>query len=295
MIDVGSLKNIKEIYVIGHNNVDADSFFSSYILSKILNSFNINSYFAILDDYIISEENKEIINDYLKEKPIILRRSEIENKSFILVDHNDINQSLKNNKCNILFSIDHHIDIKQIKKCYSEEFTSTLLYIYNLFKDKYNFSYEDKVLVALSVMTDSEYLTSTRFKESDRLLYDELNVDLDYKKIRDKYFKTTDFNLDIKFNISNNHKPYDIENINIDRVILKGYFKDRKNIEEYLKEINKIYDNNFLIWNEYDALKTEVYYNGMLVKIYNYILTSSVLIIKDLIKEGILKNNIYRR
>jgi len=295
MVDIDSLKNINEIYVIGHNNVDADSYFSSYILSKILNSFNINSHFAILDDYMISEENKEIINDYLNEKPIILRRKEIENKSFILVDHNDINQSLKNNACNILFSIDHHIDTKQIEKCYSEEFASTLLYIYDLFKDKYNFSYEDKVLIALSVMTDSEYLTSTRFKESDKLLYDELKVNLDYKKIRDKYFKTTNFNLDIKFNISNNHKPYNIENINIDRVILKGYSKDKKYIKEYIKEANKIYGNNFLIWNEYDTLKTEVYYNGILVKTYNYILTSSVLIIKDLIKEGILKNNVYRR
>ena len=34
--------------------------------------------------------------------------------------------------------------------------------------------------------------------------------------------------------------------------------------------------------NEYDTLKTEIYYNGLLVKKYNYILTSSVLIIKDL-------------
>ena len=127
------------------------------------------------------------------------------------------------------------------------------------------------------------------------LLYDELNINLDYKKIRDKYFKTTDFNLDIKFNIKNNHKPYNIENINIDRIILKGYSKDKKNIENYLKEINKIYDNNFLIWNEYDTLKTEVYYNGMLVKTYDYILTSSVLIIKDLIKYKILESNKYRR
>ena len=289
---IDNLKNEKEVYVIGHNNVDADSYFSSYVLSRILNSFNIKSYFTILDDYIIAEENKEIINDYLKEKPIIVNRNEIDNKSFILVDHNDVDQSLKNNKCNILFSIDHHIDTKQIEKCYSVEYTSTLLYIYYLFKDKYNFSEYEKELIALSVMTDSEYLTSSRFKESDKLLYDELNTNLDYKEIRDKYFKTTNFNLDIKLNINNNHKTYNIENVNIDRVILKGYSNDRKHIEKYVEEINKLYDNNFLIWNEYDTLKTVVYYNGNLVNEYEYILTSSVLIIKDLIKDKILKQNI---
>lgn len=137
-------------------------------------------------------------------------------------------------------------------------------------------------------MTDSEYLTSSRYKESDKKLYEELNIDIDYKKTRDKYFKTTDFNLDIKFNITNNHKTYNIENINIDRVILKGYSKNKNIITKYLEEINKTYSNNFLIWNEYDTLKTTVYYNGKLVKEYNYILTSSVLILKDLIKDNII-------
>lgn len=286
-IDINKLKELDNVYIIGHNNVDADSYFSSYILSKILKSFNINSDFVILDDYMISEENKQLINDYLNEKPIIIKRSEIENKNFILVDHNDIDQSLKTDKCNILFSIDHHINTNKIK-CYTEEYTSTLLYIYDLFKDIYNFGKEEKKLIALSVMTDSEYLTSTRYKDSDKKLYEELNIDIDYKKVRDKYFKTTDFNLDIKFNITNNHKPYNIENKNIDRVILKGYSKDRNNIPKYLAKIKKVYNNNFLIWNEYDTLRTEVYYNGKLVKEYNYILTSSVLILKELIKDNII-------
>ena len=206
---IDELKDVNEVYIIGHNNIDADSYFSSYILSKIFNSFNINAHFTILDNYIFNDENKDIINDYLKEKPVILNREKINNKSFILVDHNDINQSLKNNKCNVLFSVDHHIDTNMVK-CYSEEYASTLLYIYSLFKDIYKFSYEDKVLIALSVMTDSEYLTSTRFKESDKKLYDELDVKLDTKEVRNKYFKTTDFNLDIMYNINNNYKSYNI-------------------------------------------------------------------------------------
>lgn len=287
---LNSLKTIDSIYVIGHNNMDFDSYFSSYILSKILRSSNINAIFTILDDYNICDDDRKIVNDYKKENPVVLNRKDIENKNFILVDHNDIDQSLKNDNCNILFAIDHHIDSKKIKECYSVEYTSTLLYIYDLFKNMYKFTENEKELIALSVMTDSEYLTTTRFKDSDKKLYDKLNINFDSKEIQNKYFNTTNFSLSIDYNIKNNYKSYNIENININRVILKGYHKDRNNIDNYLKKLDKLYNNTILIWNEYDTLKTLVYFNLNLVKEYNYILTSSVLIIKDLIKEKKLKN-----
>jgi len=286
---LNKLKNINKIYIIGHNNIDFDSYFSSYILSKILKNFNINAEFTILDDYNISEDSKEIIDDYNKEEPIILNREAIDNKNFIFVDHNDINQSLKNNNCNILFAIDHHIDSKKVKECYSVEYTSTLLYIYDMFKKIYKFNEEEKKLIALSVITDSEYLTTTRFKDSDKELYDELNVNIDQKKIQNKYFKTTNFSLDTRYNIKNNYKSYNIENININRLILKAYSKDRNNIYNYLEEFNKLYNNTLLIWNEYDTSKTLVYFNSNLVKVYDYILTSSILIIKDLINNKKIK------
>lgn len=280
---LNNLKNLDVLYIIGHNNIDFDSYFSSYILSKIFKSLNINAKFTILDNYGIGDDDKEIINDYKIEEPFILNRDEMKNKYFILVDHNDIDQSLKNDNCNILFAIDHHIDSKKVKECYSTEYTSTLLYIYDMFKNIYNFSEQEKKLIALSVMTDSEYLTTSRFKDSDKALYEELNVNINPKEIQAKYFKTTDFNLDINYNIKNNYKSYNIENKNINRVILKGYHNDRKYIERYLDEFSKLYNNALFIWNEYDTLKTLVYFNSILIKEYNYILTSSVLIIKDLL------------
>ena len=39
--------------------MDFDSYFSSYILSRILRSLNINAIFAILDNYNIGEEDKK--------------------------------------------------------------------------------------------------------------------------------------------------------------------------------------------------------------------------------------------
>lgn len=280
---LNNLKKLDEIFVIGHNNMDFDSYFSSYILSEILKYFNVNAKFTILDDYIICDDDKEIISDYKKESPVVLTRKEIDNKTFILVDHNDIEQSLKKENCNIIFAIDHHIDCKKVKECYSVEYASTLLYIYDMFKNIYKFTKEEKELIALSVMADSEYLTSTRFKDSDKELYNELSVNINEKEMQNKYFKTTDFSLDINYNIKNNYKIYNIENINVNRVILKGYYKDRKNINNYLKEFSRLYNNTLFIWNEYDTLKTLVYFNSNLVKEYDYILTSSVLIIKDLL------------
>ena len=279
---INELKKYDEIYIIGHDNIDADSIFSSYILSKILNNFGINAKFSILDDCKISSQDKKLINDYLKIKPLVLKREDIENKNFILVDHNDIDQSLKNDKCNILFAIDHHIDSKKVKECYTVEYTSTLLYIYSLFKDVYEFNNEEKILIALSVMTDSEYLTSSRFKESDKKLYNELNVSINVEDIRNKYFKTTDFALDIIDNINNNYKFYNVENRIFNRVILKGYSNERHNIKNYLNKMSELYNNTLLIWCEYDTKTTSVYYNQELVKEYDYILTSSVLIIKEL-------------
>ena len=66
MIDISYLKEYDKLYVIGHETLDADSYFSSYILSKVLSSFGINAIFTILDDYVFLDEDSELINDYLK-------------------------------------------------------------------------------------------------------------------------------------------------------------------------------------------------------------------------------------
>ena len=282
---VNDLKNYDELYIIGHNNVDCDSYFSSYILYKILRSFNINAYFCFLDTFNILKEDKNIIDDFKIEEPVIIKKSEIKTKSFILVDHNDPSQSLGDDSYNIVLSIDHHIETNKVKNTYSIEYTSTGLFIYDLFKDIYEFDLVLKDLIALTVMNDSCYLTTSRFKESDKLLYNKLNTSLDVNVIMKKYFNTTDFKLDIDYNIKNNHKVYNIENIEINRVIIKCYDRDLKYISDYINRSNEIYNNNLFILNNFDSHKTNVYYKGNLLREYNSIITSSVLIIKELIDE----------
>ena len=280
---INDLKEYKELYVIGHNNIDTDSYFSSYILSVVLKSFGINAFFCIIEDYNILEEDKKQIEDFSIEKPIVLNKKDIKEKTFILVDHNDPDQSIKEG--NIVLSIDHHIETNRVKNTYSIEYTSTGLFIYDLFKDVYNFNQELKDLVALTTMCDSCFLTTSRFKDSDKVVYNELNTLLDLETIKKKYFKITDFSLDMDFNITNNHKVYHVEDVEINRVILKGYNSEMKYIDEYVKRTNEIYNNSLLIFNNFESINTYVYFKGSLIKTYNQIITSSMLITKDLIKE----------
>ena len=282
---INDLKKYDELYILGHNNIDSDSYFSSYLLYKILKSFNLNVHFCMLDDYSILEEDKKEIEDFKQEEPIILKRNEIKDKTFILVDHNDPSQSLKEDKSNIALSIDHHIISRKVDNCFSSEFTSTGLFIYSLFKEVFTFSQDLKDIVALTVMADSCFLTTSRFKESDKLLFNELHTALDVNDIRKKYFRITDFNMNIDFNINNNHKVYHVDDIEINRVIIKGYDNEKKYMDEYVKRSNEIFDNNLFIWNDFENLITYVYFEGKLLKTYNHIVTSSMLITKDLINE----------
>ena len=134
-------------------------------------------------------------------------------------------------------------------------------------------------------MTDSCFLTTSRFKESDKVLFNELNTSLDVNETKKKYFRITDFSLDMDFNITNNHKVYHVEDVEINRVILKGYNSEMKYIDEYVKRTNEIYNNSLLIFNNFESINTYVYFKGSLIKTYNQIITSSMLITKDLIKE----------
>ena len=281
---IEDLKKYDELYVIGHNNIDCDSYFSSYILATILKSFGINAHFCMLDDYKLLEDDKKIIEDFRREEPIILKRSDLADKTFVFVDHNDTDQSLQGDY-NVVLSLDHHIVTNKVKNTISIEYTSTGLFLYALFKDVYEFDQYLKDLIALTAMTDSCYLTTSRFKDSDKVLFDELNFSYDITETRKKYFKTTDFDLDMDYNITNNHKVYHVEDNEINRVMIKGYDSDKKYMETYMNRSNEMYSNNLFIWNDFENMDTYVYFKGLFLKKYDYIITSSMLITKDLLHE----------
>jgi len=270
---VNKAKNEEEVYVIGHFNPDCDSVFSSYLLSNILNKLGVNAKFAFLDDYVIVNDEKKIVNDFLSTKPTIVDK----NHKFILVDHNNLEGLSKDN---VLGAIDHHIISGEVYDTLEMEYTSTGLLIYDLFKDVYEFSKEEKELIGLTVLTDSEYLLSSRFRDEDKKLFNELDFCLDIKELQRKYFVITDFNKSVEDNMNSNYKEYNYKGKHVCRSLISSY------LDEYNKYFDKYLDyaknNNYLlIWCDYECKKTYVYYEGKELKI-DYILNSTNLILKML-------------
>ena len=164
---ISKCKN-KEIYVLGHKNPDADSIISSYILSNVLKGLGANAQFAVLsEDYNYCESDIKLITDYVKNKPVIV--DDVSNKLFVLVDHNNLEGLSKEN---VLGAIDHHIITGEVYDTLEIEYASTCLLIYDLFKDKYEFNDNEKELIALSVLDDTDYLCSSRFTLEDKKVFD---------------------------------------------------------------------------------------------------------------------------
>lgn len=272
-----------EVYVIGHRLADADSIFSSYILSKILNKMGIKAYFACLENNNYCRNDLKLIKDYLKEEPLII--DETEGKYFILVDHNNLD-GLKNNQ--VLGAIDHHIITNEVYDTLEMEYASTSLLLYDLFKELYEFSDYEKQLIGLTVLQDTEYLCSSRYGRLDKKLFLELNLNLDVLELQNKYFTINDFSLGILKNLEDNYKEYYRNGFLIKRSLIYSYKKEYDLYFSLYKEyIDSLDDKRLLIWCDYESKKTLVYFNKKVIK-FDYILTSTNLILDDLMNKGIL-------
>ncbi len=286
IFDWEALKKLSHVYVIGHMHPDADSIFSSYLLSNIFCYFGVKASFSILANDTYANDDKKLIDDFLPESPIIITESD--DKVFFLVDHNDYDQSV-GNKC-IIGSIDHHVYSGKVSNTFEIEYASTGLLIFDLFKDIYPFSDLEKQLVAYTVLADTEYLVSTRYRESDASLYQSLNVMIDLKNFQKKYFMTTDFNRSVEENFFQNYKKY-VRDIEINKVSFKVYREDERYLHDYLIHLKTLSGTWLFIWAYYDYPYSEVYLwqDGKLTQIiYDYTVTSAVLTIKDLEKRRLI-------
>lgn len=245
----------KKVYILGHKNPDVDSVFSSLILSRILKKLNINACFAVRDENFIGEK---IINDYLEEKYEVI--NDYKNKYFLLVDHNNLD-GIENHY--VLGAIDHHRITGEIENLIEIEYASTGLLIYDLFKDIYSFSDKELLLIGLTVLTDTDYLVSSRFSNEDLVLYKELKLNIDCKELQKKYFETTNFLESISFNLKKDYKEYVIDNKIIKRSLIVSYTGDKENYYDIY--INSLEKNSIdlLIWCDYEAIKTYVFYKNI--------------------------------
>lgn len=268
----------KEVFVLGHKNPDADSIISSYILSRILKGLGANAHFAVLSEqYDYCKSDIKLINDFIKEKPVVV--DDVENKLFVLVDHNNLDEL---NCDNVIGAIDHHIMTGEVYDTLEIEYASTCLLIYDLFKDMYEFDDNEKELIGLSVLADTDYLCSSRFTDEDKKLFLELNFKLDVSELQRKYFLVNDMSLSIEDNLMMNYKEYTKDIGKVRRSLIYGYTKEyEENFNRYVEYLENIKDTWLLIWCDFGSKNTYVWFMGETYEL-GYLVTSTNLVFKYL-------------
>ncbi len=281
----------KGAYILGHNHPDLDSIVSSYILKNILSSFNIDAHFCILDKgYEYQEQDKKLIKEVLPEEPEII--SEFGDKKIILVDHNTLDDLPKNN---VVGAIDHHIISGQVENTLEMEYASTGLLLYDLFRHIYNFSEEEKFLIGLTVLTDTDYLRSSRFKEADKKIYESLNLDIDVEKFRKIFQTTTNLNESVEKIVENNSKKYYYNDKPLTRLLISSTKEEKEKYFDIYKEYLLLLDEDYLlIWNDYDENKTTAFYNNEVYE-FDFFSTSTFEVLKEIEKKNINKEKTYKK
>ncbi len=286
-MDLDYLKKNCPIYIIGHSNIDTDAAVSSKILCEIFNHFGIKSFYAILNgEYNANLGNKRMINDCMNFKPVIINKNDAKNYNWFFVDHNDRCQSI-GNFGNVLGAIDHHVNTNSIKNILLSDICCTALFIYKLFKDKYDFSSDQKKQIFYAFLSDSNFGKSSRYKKSDGKLADELGFSSSskgYNNYFKRFFIPTDLSRGMKFCMKNGYKKFNFDNNMFESNYIEQF--GTKGLPEYVSTIKS--KNNYLgIWIDYEQSKTYVYFNykGSIKKFkYRYIASRASTIIPGILK-----------
>lgn len=262
-MDLEYLKNYPIVLVIGHLTPDTDTITSSYMLSKIFKSFGINSDYAVLETEKLNAKTQKQVNEVMTYSPFILKESDIKNYHYFLVDHNDISQSVKDASL-VVGVIDHHPNSNQIPNAIIKEYCSTTLLIYDLFKEQYNFTNEDKKVIYMGALDDSACGYSPRYNEKAKKQVKELGFDNYLKDKFEDYFIPTDLSdLDLAFNKAR-LKIYSFDDgISFKSTGIEAFDDNHK--EEYKNFIKNQKENFLGLWLNYKNQTSTLY-----LKYYNH-------------------------
>lgn len=284
---INDLKQYEPLYIIGHKNPDVDTVFSSYLIWNIFNYFGIKSYYCILNkDYEIDKYNKCIIGDYLDFKPIIINVLDLNKYNFVLVDHNDPNQSI-GGKSNVVFGIDHHKDSEILDNIILSDLCCNCLHIYNYFKDIYSFSDKEKELIMIAALADTLFFRSNRYKEKDKLLVSELGINIDSEKLLEKYFIETDLSMGIDKFLGKSDRDFTYFGISFSSSVVQSIGDKNNVINEYRDCILNKGDNHLGMWKDLTNNKTYVFFkiNSNFEEFtYDFIASRASTVIPDVVK-----------
>lgn len=284
-MDFDIFKGVDEVYITGHTNPDADSLVSAKIMQDILSYNGIKAQWIVWKGDKPDISSKMLLDNIVDCQPKVFCHNDAKDKFFLLVDHNDVMQSVKENG-KVLAAIDHHSSSGQVKNLFLSDYCCTALYIYMMFKDKYKFSDMQKEQIFRAFLSDSVFGRSSRYKpDKDGNAVCQLGYDNNYEKYFERYFVPTDLsNLDKSFR-ENGVKSYKYAWAEMQ----SGYIEamDTKYMEEY-KQFVKSFNGNFLgIWLDYSVPKTYAFfkYNENFYEYeYNCVASRAALIMPQIIK-----------
>ena len=284
-MDLNILKNIDTVYITGHRNPDADSIVSAKIMQDILTDNGINAQWIVWQGDKTDPVSAALLEDVMDKKPLILTDGDISDKKFLLVDHNDVLQSV-GDKTLPVAAIDHHSSSGQIENIHLSDYCCTALYIYMMFRDRYSFSDKQKEQIFRAVLGDSVFGRSSRYKpQKDGDGVKALGYSTDYEEYFKKYFVPTDLT-DYKTAFAENG----VKSYKYSWAEMKsGYIEamDTNLLVEY-KAFVQSYNGNFLgIWLDYSVPKTYAFfkYDGILYEyVYDCVASRAALIMPYIIK-----------
>ena len=288
---LADLKKYEPIYVIGHSNIDIDSAVSSKILCDILNDFGIKAHYAILDEkYEFDKYNQGMVKACMDFKPIIVKKEDINKYNWFLVDHNDRHQSV-GLEVNVVGAIDHHPNANNVENVELTNVCSTALHIFNEYKDKYEFTEEQKYQIYMAFLNDSTFGKSSRYKQSDEEIAKQLGFNYNYNELFKKFFITTDITKGVHTKMKNGHKKYQFDNVYFESNYIEQFGIEK--LEDY-KNIIKDMESFLGVWVDYENDKTYAYfkYDNQFIEFkYDFIASRATTILEDVI--NYLKENKY--
>ena len=275
------LKKYNHIYVIGHNNPDIDTLASSILIRDILRKNNINADFAVIEGNELKNSNIKNAKSLFNEEPIEIKKDEIKNYKYFLVDHNDLNQSVKDESL-VVECIDHHLAVSDLKYHYGDVSACALL-IYDMFKGVYEFNDYQKKLIFWSFLSDTNFGRSSRYNEIDKKLISELG----YKTNYDEYFENHFYETKI------NEKSFETngyKDISLNGDFFKGTYINAlssDNMFQYKSFVENHKDNFIGMWMDFKNNKTYTFvkYNENLYELnYDYIASRATDVMPDVAK-----------
>lgn len=257
-MDFNIFKNSDTVYITGHRNPDADSIVSAKIMADILNDSGIKAQWVFFKGDIVDPSSKLLLENCFDSTPLVITEEDLEGKKFLLVDHNDVLQSVEKVD-RAIAAIDHHSASGQIEHLWLSDYCCTALYIYMMFRERYSFSDVQKQQIFHAVLGDSVFGRSSRYKpQKDGDGVKALGYTTDYDEYFRKYFIPTDLSNPLKAFSENGVKSYKYSWAQMK----SGYIEamDTALLGEY-KTFVQNYDGNFLgIWLDYSVPKTYAFF-----------------------------------